>query len=142
RRAADDVRRAQLRSPRRRRSRGRELPGRRERSARVTRAHARRGVMRALALVAALAIPRIAAADWQKLEDPDCRCELALPGKPVVSTRPSPWPKLPWHRSEVRISPTEWYAVSYVVFDKAPPGNAFDAALAALKGSIVSRAKQ
>jgi len=32
--------------------------------------------------------------------------------------------------------------VSYVVFDKAPPGNAFDAALAALKGSIVSRAKQ
>jgi hypothetical protein len=95
--------------------------------------------MRLLAIVAALAIPRIALADWQVMEDPDCRCELALPDKPAMSTRPSPWPNVAWHRSEVRVSPTEWYAVSYAAFDKAPPAKALETALAGLHGTIVSR---
>ncbi|HEY3802097.1 MAG TPA: AgmX/PglI C-terminal domain-containing protein [Kofleriaceae bacterium] len=92
-----------------------------------------------LALVLVLAIPRIAAADWRTVEDTDCRCELALPDKPVVSARPSPWPKLPWHRSEARVSATEWYAVSYIAFDKVPPAKALDTALVGLHGTIVSR---
>ena len=96
----------------------------------------------ALVVCIAIATTRVAAADWTAMHDIDCRCELALPGKPVASTRPSPWPNLAWHRSEVRISPTEWYAVSYVVFDKAPPVKAFETALAALHGTVLSRAQQ
>ncbi len=95
--------------------------------------------MRAIAVIAAIAVPRIALADWQRLEDTDCRCELALPDKPTASTRPSPWPNIAWHRLEVRVSPTEWYAVSYAAFDKAPPGKPFDVALAGWKGTVVSR---
>ncbi|HEY1811724.1 MAG TPA: hypothetical protein VGG74_05165 [Kofleriaceae bacterium] len=95
--------------------------------------------MRWLAIAVLVLVPRIAFADWRAMEDPDCRCELALPDKPLVSARPSPWPKLPWHRSEVRASPTEWYAVSYIAFDKAPPAKALDTALAGLHGTIVSR---
>lgn len=96
----------------------------------------RAGVVAAVVIATA----RVAAADWQAMHDIDCRCERALPGKPVASTRTSPWPGVAWHRDEVRVSPAEWYAVSYAVFDKAPPAKAIETALAALHGTLVSRA--
>ncbi len=88
-----------------------------------------------LALALLLLLPQLAYADWAKTLDTDCRCEHAFPTKPSDSTRPSPWPKLSWHRSEARVSPTEWYAVSYVAFDGADvPSKALTDALAQLVG--------
>ncbi|HEX4449762.1 MAG TPA: hypothetical protein VH143_02775 [Kofleriaceae bacterium] len=96
--------------------------------------------MRAIALTIVLA-PALALADWPKTVDPDCRCERAFPAKPTDSTRPSPWPNVLWHRSEAKISATEWYAVSWAAFDKTPPPNAFDASITQLvgKGTLVTR---
>jgi hypothetical protein len=95
---------------------------------------------RAIALAILLA-PALALADWPKTLDTDCRCERALPGKVVVSTAASPWPKLAWHRSEARLSAGEWYAVSYVAFDADVPASAFNDAVKQLvgaKGVLVS----
>jgi hypothetical protein len=97
--------------------------------------------MRAVAIAIVLA-PALASADWTKTFDTDCRCERSFPIKPTDSTRPSPWPKVVWHRSEAKISATEWYAVSWAAFDKTPPADALDAPITQLlgpKSTVIAR---